>query len=139
LTGKDENGVFKTAQKAAYPPLMCEAIAEMCFGLRGRDPFGTGRVVAAPVGPEAHGTKPEDSATDISSSEEAYTHRVKHKRGQGLWGRAPPLTTKVAGKVREFADGCGLCSPGRWAPKHRIRHPSGLPEAVRNICMQNME
>ena len=28
-----------------------------------------------------------------------------------------------AGKVREFHDGAGLCSPGRWHPSNR--HPCG--------------
>ena len=39
--------------------------------------------------------------------------------GDGLWGRGAPLPSVLLGKRRDFADGFGLCSPGRWPPKMR--------------------
>lgn len=38
-------------------------------------------------------------------------------------GIGPPLTTELMGKRREFVDGGGLCSPGRWAPAQRQQSP----------------
>lgn len=35
-------------------------------------------------------------------------------------GRGSPRMTEVLGKVKEFHDGGGLCSPGRWKPADRI-------------------
>ena len=43
----------------------------------------------------------------------------KPKLGAGLWGRGPPLVSRMLGKRMEFTDGFGLCSPGRWPPSKR--------------------
>ena len=44
---------------------------------------------------------------------------VGSQLGDGLWGRGAPLPSVLLGKRRDFADGFGLCSPGRWPPKMR--------------------
>ena len=53
------------------------------------------------------------------SSDEDDDGVVKPKKGAGLWGDGPPLASRLLGKRQEFADGFGLCSPGRWEPSKR--------------------
>ena len=44
-------------------------------------------------------------------------------RGAGWWGFGPPMQIGAADKVRDYVDGGGLCSPGRWPP-HQRRLPT---------------
>ena len=69
-------------------------------------------------------------AEEVTSDEDS-DGEPKLRKGAGNWGDGPPLTTLVAGKFREFADGNGLCSPGRWAPECRWEEPSGLARNTR--------
>ena len=69
---------------------------------------------------------------EVSSDEdEDYP---KAKLGAGHWGIGPPLTSTLMGKRKPFADGFGLCSPGRWPPAQRRSAAStpalGLMEAL---------
>ena len=50
--------------------------------------------------------------------------RRRRVRGGG------PLRVRTAGRVKPFADGAGLCSPGRWAPEARNEEKSGLGAAM---------
>ena len=52
------------------------------------------------------------AAEDTSEEEEDGFVRVPW--GSGLLPKVPPLRTRMSGKSRDFHDGFGLCSPGRW-------------------------
>ena len=39
--------------------------------------------------------------------------------GDGLRGYGAPLVSSMLGKRRDYTDGFGLCSPGRWQPSMR--------------------
>ena len=41
-------------------------------------------------------------------------------------GRGPPRMADFMGTSKPFADGGGLCSPGRWAQSMRCREDRGL-------------
>ena len=45
--------------------------------------------------------------------------------GAGWWGKGKPLLIEKDLKIREYNDGAGLCSPGRWRPEDR-----NLPDTV---------
>ena len=47
--------------------------------------------------------------------------------GAGWLGYGKPWSVGLGSRERPFADGGGLCSPGRWAPGSR-RHPWGANE-----------
>ena len=64
---------------------------------------------------------------EVPTSSEDEDGFKKPKLGAGILGNGPPLKVKVFGKQKEFHDGSGLCSPGRWAPDRR-----NLPEATAN-------
>ncbi len=53
------------------------------------------------------------------TSDEDGNGSSRPKLGSGLGGRGPSLTERVAGKTRDFHDGSGLYSPGRWHPEMR--------------------
>ena len=56
----------------------------------------------------------DEPDSDIDSDGER-----KPQLGEGLWGHGPARSACVFGKRRDFSDGFGLCSPGRWAPWQR--------------------
>ncbi|CAE7678421.1 unnamed protein product, partial [Symbiodinium microadriaticum] len=73
--------------------------------------------------PEA---EPDDDVADDSeagsTSDEDEDGHPKPAYGVGKLGWGPPLRSKLMGRLRWFADGHGLASPGRWPPDRR---PSG--------------
>jgi hypothetical protein len=99
---------------------------------------------------EIHGTKSAESPNPTSlqqidettgdpellplvpTSDEDEDGVAKPIRGIGRWGRGHPLKGTVAGKTKWFADGAGLCSPGRWAPEARTTENSGLSANIRS-------
>jgi hypothetical protein len=53
------------------------------------------------------------------------------QKGAGWWGKGAPIQVQQSYKVRDFADGAGLCSPGRWQPsKRRLPAVGGLAKEV---------
>ena len=54
----------------------------------------------------------------------------KPRLGAGNLGLGAPLATMVAGRLRNFDDGNGLCTPGQWPPERRCADASGT---ARNI------
>ena len=62
--------------------------------------------------------------------------------GSGNWGGGPPLSSCLMGKKRPFADGAGLCSPGRWCPCDRrvapqeiqLRMAQQVFKKIRSFC-----
>ena len=56
---------------------------------------------------------------DIEVEALADPAAVAELSGSALLGSGPPRTTKMMGRRRPFADGGGLCSPGRWPPARR--------------------
>ena len=53
---------------------------------------------------------------DTSDEDEVGEMRI---RSGGARGHGPPGVVRVGGRRRGFADGAGLCSPGRWTPERR--------------------
>ena len=63
--------------------------------------------------------KPPVDVVQEQSSDEDEDGMQKPLKGSGLWGRGPCMRKTMLGKTEEFADGFGLCSPGRWRPQMR--------------------
>ena len=58
---------------------------------------------------EDHGQPAPDEAT----SDEDEDGVPKVPLGAGVWGAGRPMQVALAGKIKDFDDGAGLCSPGR--------------------------
>ena len=61
----------------------------------------------------------EPSAQDDPGSDVDEDGVKKPCLGEGQWGWGPPMSSQILGRRQEFADGFGLCSPGRWPPCRR--------------------
>lgn len=49
------------------------------------------------------------------------------RKGTGIRGHGAPLRFRN----KDYEDGCGLCSPGRWPPDRRNLEQSGIAESLR--------
>ena len=88
--------------------------------------------------PSAAGQPPEDAAIAAAAAarpavppkEDSDTEPDEdaEPRGDGWIGHGAALQVGAADKARDFVDGGGLCSPGRWVPERR-RLPAGCAVA----------
>ena len=63
----------------------------------------------------------KDMPGDITSDEESeLPGTARPRKGAGWWGQGPALKATRKGIPREFVDGAGLCSPGRWPIDQRV-------------------
>ena len=56
---------------------------------------------------------------------------TRHPEDYWIGGRGNPRTTYTLGKTKDFHDGCGLTSPGRWEKKQRIFPQGAAWETLR--------
>ena len=80
--------------------------------------------VEAPTKDELRLGLPEPTShpleAELTTDEETELPGQRRNRyGEGWWGRGAPIMPAKKGVRRPFVDGAGLCSPGRWAVKHR--------------------
>ena len=70
------------------------------------------------------------------TSDEDECGDVRCRYGSGVVGFGSPLQVVINGRHKHFADGCGLCSPGRWPPEQRcLSHPWLLREwLLSSLC-----
>ena len=89
--------------------------------------------------PEAANTAEVASDSEAgSTSEEDEDGVVKPVYGAGKLGWGPPLKTRLMGKLRWFADGHGLASPGRWSPGQRPSGDSDVDLALHKKIMDGL-
>ena len=55
-----------------------------------------------------------DSEDDTSEEERELPGTRRPRRGEGWWGIGKPLQPQRKGLNKDFTDGAGLPSPGRW-------------------------
>ncbi|MDE0916488.1 MAG: hypothetical protein OSB57_15045 [Planctomycetota bacterium] len=60
------------------------------------------------------------------------------KKGDGHWGKGPPLKVSRKAKTRDFVDGAGLCSPGRWPKVHRHLPTTNIAEELQTILIKGL-
>ena len=59
-------------------------------------------------------------------------------KGSGWWGQGPPLRPLRKGIPKDFVDGAGLCSPGRWAVKARVLPSDYLSKKLRKTLKEGL-
>ena len=74
------------------------------------------------------------------TSEEELEHpgARRPQKGSGWWGRGPPLRPLRKGVPRDFIDGGGLCSPGRWAIASRVLPNDYTSKELRKILRDGL-
>ena len=77
--------------------------------------------------------------TDLTSDEESeLPGTARPRKGAGWWGRGPPLRPMRKGIPRDFVDGAGLCSPGRWPIDRRILPEDFTSKRLRRIIHEGL-
>ena len=79
----------------------------------------------------------EDDTT--SEEEEQRPGTIRSKKGEGWWGLGPPLQTMKRGSARDFVDGAGYPSPGRWPIDQRQLPDDSLANELRSITERGLK
>lgn len=128
LIGKSEIGEWRTSPAAAYPPQLCETIANSIFSSFNQTSASGGNSCGAGLnsGPDrnediqldtlverAADTWLDEQTPEIVTQQTQTTHWSKLQSGCS----GPPLRASLHGRAEALVDGFGLCSPGNWSPK----------------------
>ena len=98
---------------------------EINFETEKMEMFTTGQPIKDELEIGAFEPEEIDLPGDITSDEEVELPGTRRpKKGEGWWGVGPSIKPLRKGVPRDFVDGAGLCSPGRWPPSQR-RLPDG--------------
>ena len=148
---------WKTSSTASFPPNLCSYVASLAFtaapstacthkgdgssqelqqSVQEPRPSISGGVKDAPVEGQV------DSVVEVSSEEEEVTKSESvqsHCFGQ-------PIICSYRSLCKEFTDGLGLCSPGRWRPEARTfqcsreaqQHASEVCDLVRGFVLEKV-
>lgn len=122
LRKRGDTGPFRTEQAAAYPPKLCMAIANS---------FKSAYLIAStPLVGElkqtCNTTAKENTSFEVQKDSNKLIEGIDYIKA-GWWGAGDPIKTSTApGRFgRDFRDGAGLCSPGRWPFEQRILPSQG--------------
>ena len=63
---------------------------------------------------------------------------MRSRKGDGWIGRGLPLATHRKGLRRDFVDGAGLCSPGRWRVANRVLPDDHLAKRLQNFFTKGL-
>ena len=149
------DGKWNTGPSAAYPPGLCQFIADLCLAAshsigRGQDDT-VSKPSVAPVGQGDVASKPSVAASkpSVASVGQGYTVSEPHGASVPLHATQQrmdaqhdvsepdgfdvtacgncdhPINVEWDGKERDFVDGFGLCSPTRWRPWNRGKNRPG--------------
>ena len=75
------------------------------------------------------------SYVDCDTSDMDSDGHARDRPGAGNTGKGPHLPLHFSGKKRQFHDGAGLCSAGRWPPEARTSDSTGLGDRLRAHLM----
>ena len=151
LIGK-ENGKWKTADAAAYPPPLCKWLAQLIVSRKGeslselnKQPERPLERLERPVQTQAHheATAVEESQHQATQEADQDVPSEEQTAGQNTNAdvrqhshRGQKITLEWAGRARELVDGFGLCSPTLWEPSCRGAHMSA---EAKGLCMEIFE
>ena len=113
LAKKAGESGFRTTGTAAWAPDLCKWVADSIvhsWQLAG----DSDKVMAS------SGSLQPDASSHCLSAYPTFLPQA----GYWMGGSGPPRQTYMMGKSKEYHDGAGLTSPGRWAAKDRI-YPQG--------------
>ena len=121
LIGKD-NGVFRTAQSAAWPPALCKWTAEAILTSFSQECTGGGEFFDnAEVQKKRKAAENEEPEGKRRKIQQGVKSSVEVDPMKPIFpgGHGPPRTCRWKGLQAPFHDGGGLASPGRWPPSRR--------------------
>ena len=160
---------WNTADSAAYPEGMCKAIAldiisalQSCMAAQGEHATPATPVTCHESSGAARSTtteRPKVTGKDNSghtdeiliSSEEELAETNEQQEDVRFDGKTSacfgqPIICRYEGCKKEFTDGFGLCSPGRWTPGARnrtasskaVKHAEQVSELLHEFLLKEM-
>ena len=106
IRARQSTGPFKTSGTEMWPAKMCQWLASMIMSSWD----STATTASKEVEPDTQEI-PDDSAESFPI--------CQPEGARILGGFGPPRVCDLPGGPRDFHDGGGLCSPGRWPPARR--------------------
>ena len=114
LIGKSDKGEWNTAPSAAYPSEMCRQIALLIKNHLLRQPGGS-RTSQCERGGEKNDQKKEGDDEE-RVDKDPFHGELKQAASDNI---GLPMVCRWQNRIKSFADGGGLNSPGRWSPECR--------------------
>ena len=101
--------------------------------------IGTGRPIKDELELGAYAPVSHPIAGDVTTDEETeLPGTARPPKRSGWWGRGPPLRPHRKGVPRDFVDGGGLCSPGRWEIDKRVLPDNHLHRRIRKTLFDGL-
>ena len=76
---------------------------------------------------------------EVTTDEEPELPGLKRpKKGSGWWGRGPPIRPQRKGLVKNFIDGAGYPSPGRWKVDQRRLPDDTVAKELREVFRKGL-
>ena len=126
LIASDMNGSFNTALAATLPPALCTFLVSGIFSsvfppsaAWGLDSSGGSSSVAKRKGAPSQDLDDEMSGQFEQAAPSTGFEPDLHFSALHSGCVGPPMKFYFAGKSKDFVDGFGKCSPGRWLPSAR--------------------
>ena len=107
IKSRQSQGPFKTSGAEMWPAKMCQWISTMLFSA-----WASSATTASKGVPDTQAKDDPETVADTFAICQPEGARV-------LGGFGPPRTCDLPEGPRDFHDGGGLCSPGRWPPDRR--------------------
>ena len=79
---------------------------------------------------------PKDDEVPTSDEEKEWPGRRRPKYGEGWWGHGRPLRAQKKGLTKDFTDGAGLPSPGRWRIHDRRLPNHDVARALKKVLRE---
>ena len=134
LARQSSDTAFRTTGTAAWPPMLCK------FAANSLNASWLAFVAKAPIGQTW--AEPTLAASDsVGGEAPSAANNVPFMTflpAPGFWegGLGPPRSTYVLGKYKQFHDGAGLTSAGRWESKDRLYPPGRRWDLLRDNLYQ---
>ena len=109
--------------------------ATMNLGMKGINAPIKDELEIGPFEPPTH-----DVEGEITIDEETEVPGTRRPRkGEGWWGQGPPLRPIRKRYSREFVDGGGLCSPGRWPIDRHTLPDDYTTKRLRKVMVDGLQ
>ena len=125
---RQSSGPFKTSGAEMWPARMCQWVASMLFAS-----WASSATTASEGEVDTQATDNKNKDAKDTKKEDADTFPICKPEGSRILGGSGPLRfCDLPGSPRDFHDGIGLCSPGRWPPERRSLADSDCWTWLRN-------
>ena len=114
IRNRQAQGPFKTSGTEMLPAKMCQWIASLLLSA-----WASSATTASADVPDTQSKEGKETTLDTAEEPVDTFPICQPEGGRILGGFGPPRVCDLSGGPRDFHDGGGLCSPGRWPRERR--------------------